>query len=81
MKKQIIRNILKVFAVGGCALMMASMAGLLIYLSGWLFIHIPRYTGYAAVASFALALLSLAGALGVVYMCGAWVVRKGKFAR
>lgn len=81
MKKEIIRNILKVFAVGGSALTMAGMGGLLVYLAGWLFFHIPRYTGYAAVVAFVLALLTIATALIVVYMCGAWVVRKGKFAR
>ena len=81
MKKQIIRNILKVFAVGGTALLMAAGAGLLAYLSGWLFFRIPHYIGYGAVIGFAFALLALLGALGIVYMSGCWIVRKGKFAR
>lgn len=81
MKKQIIRNILKVFAVGGTALLMASGAGLFTYLSCWLFFRIPHYIGYGAVIGFIVALIALICALGIVYLSGCWIVRKGKFER
>lgn len=81
MKKEIVRNTLKVFAVGITALLMAATAGFLVYLAIVLFFHIPNITGYLAVGAFAGALVAFAGALGAIYMCGAWMVRQGKFAR
>lgn len=81
MKKQIIRDILKVFAVGFTAMMMAALAAFLAYMSAVLFFLIPSISGYYAVLGFFGAILGLAGSLGVVFMCGAWMVRKGKFSR
>lgn len=81
MKKEIIRDILKVFAVGGIALLMAALAGVIAYMSIVVFCRIPHITGYRAVFGFVGALIGFIGALGIVYMCGCWIVRKGKFAR
>ena len=81
MKKGIIRNILKVFAVGGSALLMASAAGGCAYLAGWLFFRVPHYIGYGAVIGFISAIITLAAALGIVYLSGCWIVIKGKFER
>lgn len=81
MKKEITRDICKVFAVGGTALFMAGTAGFLAYLSTVLFWHIPALSGYCAVGAFFTALVALASAIGITYMCGAWVVRKGKFSK
>lgn len=79
MKKAIIRDIMKVFAVGGTALLLAASAGAFGYMAVWLFAHIPNSGGYKAVGGFMVALLAAAAALAVVYMCGAWIVRSNKF--
>ena len=81
MNKAIIRNILKVFAVGGTAVLMAAFAILMGILSVELYCSIPSVVGYIAVLWFALATLAAVAALAVVYVCGAWMVRKGKFEK
>lgn len=81
MKKKIIRDILKVFAVGGIALLMAVTAEFLAYMSFVLFCLVPTLTGYLAMCAFFGALIAIVGAIGLVFMCGAWMVRKGKFVR
>lgn len=81
MKKQIIRDILRVFAVGFTAMFMAAVAASLAYTAIVLFCHIPSISGYYAVLGFFVAVLGIVGALYVVFMCGAWMVRKGKFGR
>ena len=81
MKKAIIRNVLKVFAVGGAAALLNGIAALLGYLSVMLYCYIPKAGGYLAVVFFALATLAAVGALAVVFMCGAWIVRKGAFSK
>ena len=84
MKKKIIhniRNIMKVFAAGGTALLMAASGGFMAYLAIRLFLHIPSISGYLAVGAFIAAVIALTSAVAVVYMSGCWIVRKGKFAR
>lgn len=79
MNKTIIRNILKVFAVGGTAVLMAAFAILLGVVSAELYCNIPTVVGYMAVLWFALATLAAVAALAAVYVCGAWMARKGRF--
>lgn len=81
MKKQIIRNILKVFAVGGTALMLGAGVSCLFYVAGWLLFLIPNQTGWLAVGAFVGAIIDMGIALSTMYMTGCWIVRKGKFAR
>lgn len=81
MKKHIMRDILKVFAVGGTAAGMGAAAIGLASMAVWIYCTIPIVCGYAAVALFLLATLTLAVALAVVYICGCWMVRKGKFSK
>ena len=81
MKKETIRNSLKVFAVGGVSTLLSAAAGALVYAAVRIFGSIPAISGYHAVLAFAVGLLAVAVALAFVYICGAWVVNKGKFAR
>lgn len=81
MKKAIIRNIMKVFAVGGAAAGLSAAAIGLAYLSVWIYCTIPATSGYVAVVLFALATLTAAVALAVVYFCGCWITHKGKFSK
>lgn len=81
MKKEIIRNILKIFAFGGIAALFSTIAGGLAIGSLWLFFYIPSSTGYLAVLLFAFAVLALAAALHIVYKCGAWIYGTGKFTK
>ena len=81
MNKEIIRNVLKVFAVGITSAFLSAGECCLGYAAYWLFRRIPAANGYYAIASFALALVSVAAALAVVYMSGAWIARKGKFSK
>lgn len=81
MKKAIIRDIWKVFAVGGYAAALSGGAFGLAYLAVLLYCAIPSVGGYMAVIWFALATLAAAAALAVVYMSGAWIVRKGRFSK
>ena len=81
MKKEIIRDTLKVFAVGGVALLIAAITGWLAFLSAVLFVYVASCSGYAAVASFAAAVVCAAAALLGLYVCGRWVVSKGKFSK
>lgn len=81
MKNAIIRNALKVFATGSAAAALGAAAIGLVYVAVSIFCAIPACVGYLAVLSFAVALMSVAAALVVVYMCGSWIVRKGKFSK
>lgn len=81
MKKEMIQDVLKVFTVGATALLLAAGAGGFGYMSVILFCQIPRISGYLAVGAFFVAMISVAATLGVVYTCGAWIVRKGKFGK
>ena len=81
MKKTIIRDIMKVFAVGSAAAGLGAAATGLAYMAGWIVCTIPMVCGYAAVALFWLATLTTAAALAVLYFCGCWIVRKGKFSK
>ena len=81
MKKTIIRNSMKVFAVGGVAAGLSAAAIGLAGMAVWIFCTIPATSGYIAVALFALATLSVASALAIVYFSGCWIVRKGKFSK
>lgn len=81
MKKSTIHNILKVLAVGGAAAGLGAAGIGLVSMAIWIYCTIPVTCGYVAVSLFALATLTLAAALGVVYVCGCWIIRKGKFAR
>lgn len=81
MKKKIICNIMKVFAVGGTALLIAALGGFMAYLAIRLFMHTPALSGYLAVGAFISAVIALAASLATVYISGCWIVRKGKFAR
>lgn len=81
MKKNILRNIFKVLAVGGAAAGLSAAAIGLAYMAGWIYCTIPAVCGYAAVALFLLATLTAATALAFVYGCGCWIVHKGKFSK
>lgn len=81
MKKTIIRDVLKVFAVGGIAAGMSAAALVLAYMAGWIYCTIPSVCGYSAVALFLLATLTASVAFAIVYFCGCWIVRKGKFSK
>lgn len=81
MKKTVIRNLLKVLAVGGAAAGFGAVSIGLAYMAVWIYCTIPAVCGYAAVALFLLATLTTAVALAVVYVCGCWIVRKGKFSK
>ena len=81
MKKSIIRDVMKVFAVGGAAAVMSACALFLFSMAAWIYCTIPTTSGYVAVVLFALATLTLAVALAGVYMCGSWMIRKGKFSK
>lgn len=81
MKKPIIRDILKVFAVGGAAAGLSAAAIGLACIAVWIYCTIPAVCGYAAVALFLLATLTTAVALAGVYVCGCWVIHKGKFLK
>lgn len=81
MKKAILQDAMKVLAVGGAA---AGLSAAAIWLAGMavlILCTIPATSGYKAIALFALATLSAVSALAIVYFCGCWIVRKGKFAR
>lgn len=81
MKKETIRNALKVLAVGGVAAGMSAAAIGLSHMAGWIYRTIPAVCGYAAVILFLLATMTAAVALAVVYVCGCWIVRKGRFSK
>lgn len=81
MNKAILHDALKVLAVGGAAAGLGAAAIGLAYMSIWIYCTIPVVCGYAAVALFLLATLTAAAALAVVYVCGCWIVRKGKFSK
>lgn len=81
MKNAIFHDALKVLAVGGAAAGLGAAAIGLGCMAAWIFCTIPVVCGYAAVALFALALLTVAAALACVYVCGCWIVRKGKFSK
>ena len=81
MKNAIIRDTLKVFAVGGVALLMAAAAGFFAFLAVMLFVEVTRCSGYAAVVRFSAALLTAAFSLLGIYTCGAWMVQRGKFSK
>lgn len=81
MKKAILRDALKVLAVGGAAAGLSATAIGLAGMAVWIFCTIPATSGYAAVALFLLATLTTAAALAVVYFSGCWIVRKGKFSK
>ena len=80
-KRTPVLDAIKVFAVGSAAALMSATAGVLAYLSVRIFCGIPTVNGYLAVFAFVLAVGAAAAALAVVYLCGAWVVGKGKFSR
>lgn len=81
MKNTIVRNTLKVFAVGGAAAGLGAAAIVLACLAVAMYCNIPAASGYLAVGGFWLATLAAAAALAVVYMCGCWIIREGKFSR
>lgn len=81
MTKTMIHEILKVFAVGGTAAGLGAAAIGLAYMAIWIFCTIPVVCGYAAVALFLLATMTAAVALAIVYVCGCWIVKKGKFSK
>ncbi len=81
MKKDIIRNALKVFAVGGAAAGLSAVAIFLAIMSVWIYCTIPDVCGYAAVALFLLATLTATAVLAAVYCCGCWITHKGKFSK
>lgn len=81
MKKTIIRDTLKVFAVGGVAALLSAAAGACAFASGKLLCSIPSFVGYLSVAAFTLAVIAAATSLGFIYLLGAWVVLKGHFAK
>jgi hypothetical protein len=81
MNKTMYRNIMRGFAVGGAAVGLSAAAIGLACMSVWIYCTIPAVCGYAAVALFLLATLSVAAALAVVYVCGCWITNKGKFAK
>lgn len=81
MKEEIIRNVLKVFAVGGAAAAWSAAAGFFAYGAIKLYCTIPAESGYLAVFDFLMATLALCFAIAALYLCGAWVVRKGKFSK
>lgn len=80
MKKEIVSKTMKVFAVGGAAAGLSALAFGLIATAVNMLMHIPKEAGYKAVGLFMLAGLALASALCVVYFCGCWIVKKGKFS-
>lgn len=81
MKKAILHDALKVLAVGGAAAGLSAAAIGLAGMAVLIFYTIPTVCGYAAVALFFLATLTIAAALAGVYMCGCWIARKGKFSK
>jgi hypothetical protein len=81
MKKTIIRDIMKVFAVGATAALMGAIAIGMASLSVCMFCTIPETSGYIAVCGFMFAIAAAGLALATVYMCGCWMVKKGKFSR
>ena len=81
MKKEIMRDVLQVLLIGGTAAVLSAAAIGLFYMAIWIYCTIPAVVGYVAVALFALATLSAAVALAIVYMCGCWITRKGKFSK
>lgn len=81
MKKAIIRNVLKVFAVGGIAAAWSAAAGFYAWGAVKLFCAIPAESGYLAVLDFFMATLALFFAIAALYLCGAWVVRRGRFSK
>jgi hypothetical protein len=81
MKKTIMRDILKVFSVGGAAAGMGAVAIGLLYVAVALLCDVAAASGYIAVGCFLLALLVAAGVFAVVYICGCWIIRKGKFSK
>ena len=81
MKKSIIHDIMKVFSVGGAAAGLGLIACYLAYLAIVIFCRIPSFVGYSAAISFVLAIALLAIALLAVYVCGCWIIHKGKFSR
>ena len=81
MKKEIIRNVLKVFAVGSVSALLSVAACCAAYAAVYLFRSIPAAGGYLAVVYFAAALATAAAAPVLVYVNGAWMVRKGRFSK
>ena len=81
MKKDIIHNTLKIFAVGGVATLLSAAAGACAAAAGKLLCSIPSFGGYLAVGAFAIAIIAAATALGMVYFCGAWIIQKGHFTK
>lgn len=80
-KNAFIRNILKVFAVGGISAAWSAAAVFFAYGAVKLYCIIPAESGYLAVFDFFAATFALCLAIAALYLCGAWVVRKGKFSK
>ena len=80
MKKTTFKTALKIFSVGAVATLNACMAILTGYLSAMLFAYIPRSAGYNAVWFFAFAVIFALLALLEIFVCGVWVIRKGRFS-
>ena len=74
------KTALKIFSVGAVATLNACMAILTGYLSAMLFAYIPRAIGYNAVWFFAFAVIFALLALLEIFVCGVWVIRKGRFS-
>ena len=81
MNETIIRNSLKVLAVGGAAAGLSAVAIGLGCMAVWIYCTIPVVCGYTAVALFLLATLAVVAALAVVYISGCWITRKGRFSK
>ena len=81
MKKELIRKNLKAFAVGGVAAAMSFTAFGLLCLSAMLFKWVAAVGGYMSVLLFFLALLATCATAAVVFICGMWISRRGRFEK
>ena len=81
MRKATIRKVKHILAAGSIAAVAGVLAAFFVYLAGDILFRIPSFVGYEAVISFAFAILFLAAALVVVFICGVWINSSGKFSK
>ena len=81
MKKELIRKNLKALAFGATAAGMSLTAFGLLCLSTMLFKWVAAVGGYMSVLLFFLALLASCATVAVVFICGLWISRRGRFEK
>lgn len=81
MKSAKLKEIL-VITITGCAAAVHGVLAIAAIVGACLvFKYIPDIDGYMAVAGFFAAIAAIGLAIGLIYTCGLWIVKKGSFLK